>query len=71
MWWKSAKLWVAVVSEIVSIVLLILPAAGVVPATVELVATVAGMGLQMLALILGAVWGQEVGVKSAEAKFRP
>jgi hypothetical protein len=65
MWWKSAKLWITVLNELVSIALLVLIAAGYAPATLELVSTLSALVLQLVAVILGAIWGVEVGMRKA------
>lgn len=60
-WWKSAKLIGAILAEFVSIAILILTAAGYTPDQLEFVSTIAGLVLQLVSMILIAMWGEGVG----------
>lgn len=64
-WWKSVKLWLAVLAQLSAILLVFLPALGVPVVTVDLITQVIGLVSQIVALVLIALWGDDRGYKRA------
>lgn len=64
-WWKSVKLWLAVLAQLSAILLVFLPALGVPVVTVDLVTQIIGLVSQIAALVLIALWGDDRGFKRA------
>lgn len=64
-WYKSVKLWLAIIAQAGALVLIFLPALGVPIVTVNLVSQVIGLVSQIVALILIAIWGDDRGYKRA------
>ncbi len=63
-WWMNVKFIIAVATEIVSLGVLILSAAGIPLPVIEQVQMIAALVLQLIALVLGTWWGFESGVKT-------
>lgn len=64
-WYKSVKLWLAIIAQAGALVLVFLPALGVPVVTVDLISQVIGLVSQIVALVLIALWGDDRGFKRA------
>jgi hypothetical protein len=64
-WWMNVKFVVAVLSELLSLAVLILSAASIPLPVIEQVQAIAALVLQLVALVLGTWWGAEVGERRA------
>lgn len=64
-WYKSVKLWLAIIAQAGALVLVFLPALGVPVVTVDLISQVISLVSQIVALVLIALWGDDRGFKRA------
>jgi len=68
-WWKSVKLWIAVLSGLASLVLQVLAAAGISVDVLGQVDQLVQAVLSVIALVLGLWWGADT-VRNLRAQIK-
>ena len=68
-WWLNVKFVLAVLSELLTLAVLIMTAAGVPVPLIDQIKDISVIVFQLIALVLGTWWGNEVGVKRTSGEL--